>query len=564
MSTENNFIPKTIVIGHKHPDTDSMVSAVAYAEFKEKLGSKNIIAGRAGFPNARTEFLFKKFKIPLPELIQDVIPDMADLMNSDKISLNEGTVLLEAVESLQQQRVSRLPFVNSKEKFIGMISTFDIMNKLFSVRTKPSGKAVMGMLERKVTTSLSLAAKILNAEIINIHEDKELKDLYVYVAAQGLYSFRQRIMKRSPDSLAIVVGDRDDIQFMSVMELGVKLLIVTGNGHINETVIATAKEKKTTIFRTAFDSATAVRRLKFSEPVEFIIQKNQTAFKITDKVTEVRHKILSSFEDLFPVVDDNGTLLGTVSKRDMDDTKKIRLIMVDHNNLKQAVDGANEAVIVEILDHHHLDYPTTSYPITVTNDVVGSTCTLVTEKYKYMNIKPSKNMAGLLMGAIIDDTLFLKSPTSTTRDKDAIDWLHGICKVSPEQLASELFGVGSVIANNLPEKVLVIDKKNYNVGKHTYSIAQVEEANFNNFNLKFEDLLTAANALIKKESLSFFALIVTNLSKETSLMLASGTHDFMELLPYNKIKDNLYDLPGILSRKKQLLPQLINVFHPLE
>ena len=564
MISEKTSIPKTIIIGHKNPDTDSMVSAVAYTEFKKKNGLENVIAGRAGFPNARTEFLFNKFNVELPALVPDVIPDVADLMSTDKLSIKKGTVLLDVVESLQQQHVSRLPLVDENQQYLGMISLFDIMNKFFSVRNKSSGQTIVGALDRKVTTSLSLAAKTLDAEILNLYDEKELEDLYVYVAAQGLFSFRQHIMTRSPEHLAIVVGDRDDIQFMSVMELGVRLLIITGTGHINETIIAAAKEKKTSILRTSYDSATAVRRLKFSEPMEFMAQKNITPFKHDDKITNVRHKILTSLEDTFPVVNDKGILIGTISKSDMDDSKKIRLIMVDHNNLKQAVEGANEAVITEILDHHHLDYPTTSYPITVTNDVVGSTCTLVTEKYKYMGITPEEKIAGLLMGAIIDDTLFLKSPTSTKRDHDAIEWLNSICKISPELLASELFGVGSVIANNPPEKVLIIDKKNYNVGKHTYSIAQVEEANFNNFELKFSDLLAAANALLKKEGLSFFALIVTNLPKETSLMLAVGERDFMNVLPYNEIKDNLYDLPGIRSRKKQLIPQLINIFHPFE
>lgn len=564
MSVTKSAIPKTIVIGHKNPDTDSMVSAVAYTEFKKKFGVENIFAGRTGFPNARTEFLFNKFKVELPILFQDIIPEVEDVMNTEKACLKKGDVLLEAVELFQKEHESRLPLVDDNSTYLGMVSLWDITNKLFSIHNNSQGKSIVGVLDRKVTTSITLAARTLNAEILNLYDEKDLEDLYVYVAAQGLFSFRQHIMARSPDHLAIVVGDRDDIQFMSVMELGVRLLIITGDAHVNETIIAAAKEKKTSILRTPFDSATTVRRLKFSMPIEFMTQKGAITFKNKDKVTDIKHKILSSQEDLFPVLDSNGKLIGTVCKSDMDDSKKVRLIMVDHNNLKQAVDGASEAMIIEILDHHHLDYPTTSYPITVMNDVVGSTCTLVTEKYKYMGITPELKIAGILMGAIIDDTLFLKSPTSTKRDSDAIKWLQGICNVSPEELSTEMFGVGSVIANNPPEKVLVIDKKNYNAGKHIYSVAQVEEANFNNFELKYDELLTAAKNLLKTEGLSFYALIVTNLPKETSLMLGVGTPEFVDLLPYNKIKDNLYDMPGILSRKKQLIPQLIKVFQPME
>lgn len=564
MVSTKSSIPKTIVIGHKNPDTDSMVSAVAYTEFKKKCGVENIVAGRTGFPNARTDFLFKKFDVELPVLFQDVIPDVEEVMSTEKTCLKKGEVLLDAVELFQGEHTSRLPLVDENNTYLGMVSLWDITNKLFSIRSDSHGRSVVGVLDRKVNTSITLAAKTLNAEILNLHDERDLEDLYVYVAAQGLFSFRQHIMSRSPDHLAVVVGDRDDIQFLSVMELGVRLLIITGNAHVNETIIAAAKEKKTSILRTPFDSATTVRRLKFSMPVELLIQKSAVTFKYNDKVTDVRHKVLSSHEDLFPVLDNNGKLLGTICKNDMDDAKKNRLIMVDHNNLKQAVDGASEALIVEILDHHHLDYPTTSYPITVMNDVVGSTCTLVAEKYKYMGITPDIKISGILMGAIIDDTLFLKSPTSTKRDSEAIKWLQGLCNVIPEELAAEMFGVGSVIANNTPDKVLNGDKKNYNVGKHIYSVAQVEEANFNNFDLKFDELLAAAKTIVKAEGLSFYALIVTNLPKETSHMLCVGTNEFIDLLPYNKIKDNLYDMPGILSRKKQLIPQFIKIFQPLE
>jgi manganese-dependent inorganic pyrophosphatase len=556
----NNKPSSIIIIGHKNPDTDSMVSAVAYTEYKQLIGIDNVIAACTGFPNARTDYLFKKFDVKLPELITDITPMIKDVMGREQHNLKVGQILLEAMDMFYKNQKSRLPVIDDKYNFIGMISLFDLSSRLLVSST---GLESIGsvIVRRKVKTTINLAAKTLNAETLSLYNENELEELNVYVAALSLGSFRNHILKHSPDDIAVVVGDRDDIHFMAV-ELGVRLLIITGNAHINEGLLSLAKEKNTSILQTELDSVTAVRQLKFSMPVEYMVQKNCTTYNYKDKITDVRHSILTSNEDTFPVLNSKGKFKGTVSKNNMDDVKNTKLILVDHNNMKQAVDGADEVPIIEILDHHHLDYPTTTLPITVYNDIVGSTCTLVTEKFRNSGITPKTEIAGILMGAIIDDTLFLKSPTTTERDSIAIKWLEEICKVKAEELASEIFNVGSVIANNTPEKVLLIDKKNYTLGKITFSIAQVEEANFSNFEAKFSELKDAAIKIQENEKLDMFGLIVTNLPKGTSWMLAAARRPLLEILKYEKLKDNLYDLPNILSRKKQVIPQLMKFFQP--
>ncbi|HJO91856.1 MAG TPA: putative manganese-dependent inorganic diphosphatase [Victivallales bacterium] len=560
MKKPDNKPSSIIIIGHKNPDTDSMVSAVAYTEFKKLIGIENVVAGCTGFPNARTDYLFKKFNVKLPDLITDVTPMLKDVMGNEQYTLKQGQVLLEAMDMFYENQKSRLPVIDDKYNFTGMISLFDLSSRLLvsSIDSENIGSVI---LRRKVKTTINLAAKTINAKTLSLHNENELEDLNVYVAALSLGSFRNHILEHSPDDIAVVVGDRDDIHFMAV-ELGVRLLIITGNAHINEGLLNLAKEKKTSILQTGLDSVTAVRQLKFSMPVEYMVQKNCVTYNHKDKITDVKHSIMTSNEDIFPVLNSKGKFKGTVSKNNMDDINNTKLILVDHNNMKQAVEGADEVPIIEILDHHHLDYPITTLPITVHNDVVGSTCTLVTEKFRYAGIKPKSEIAGILMGAIIDDTLFLKSPTTTERDSSAIKWLEEICKVSAEELASEIFNVGSVIANNPPEKVLTIDKKNYTLGKITFSIAQVEEANFSNFEDKFDELRNAAVKIQGSEKLDLFGLIVTNLPKGTSWMLAVARRPLLEIMKYEELKENLYDLPNILSRKKQLIPQLMKFFQP--
>lgn len=562
MVISENDKTRTIVIGHKNPDTDSVVSAVSYADFKKLHGTENIYPASAGAFSAKTIFLFDKFKVKLPEILKDVSPKISDIMDSNPVFIKNNDVLLTAVDLVKKHRLYRLPVLNKTGNFIGMISLFELINKLF-IGNIDSQDPTYSIMSRKVSTSINLAAKTLNAEMILSFNDNSIETLHIFVAAMSLNRFKEHILKENkPGEIAVVTADRDDIQLLSA-KLGIRLMIITSPSPVSKEVIKTAKENKVSILQTNFDSGSSIRRLKFSSPVEYAIQKNTLTFNPMDKLSDIKDIVNSSHEESFAVINNKNKLKGIFKINDIESFNRTKLILVDHNSLDQAVDGAQDVQITEIIDHHNLHYPYTVYPITVLNDIVGSTSTLIAEKYKNTGIRLSGDIAGILMGGVITDTLNLKSPTSTKRDKYILEWLETIANKNASDLSIELFNIGSTIAVESTRKVLISDKKNYSEKKYKFSLSQVEEASFDNFYSKYNQLLNELNSIIKKEKLDLFGLLITNISTENSILLINGKRQILDKLPYKELKPNLYDLPKILSRKKQLLPELLNIIAKL-
>ncbi len=548
---------RTIVIGHKNPDTDSIASAVGYANFKKLRGLENVSAAAAGFPAERTEYLFKKYNTKLPPVITNVTPQVKDILNRNHEAIHSSHVLLEAMEYLQRNHQYRLPVIDDNNLFGGMISLFDLSAKLFR-ECHDSDDLGTSFIDRKIKTTIELAGKALKAERLNLERGNNLETLHVYVAAMSLSNFTNHMKKNCPEQLAIVVGNREDIQFMAV-NLKIRLLIVTGGYTVNPEILETAKANGTSILQTAFDSATTVKRLKFSTPAKLAVNTKTTIYKAEDKLADIRRAVMSSPEDNFPVTDENNKLIGTFTKFDLDCPSTTKLVLVDHNELNQAVDGAEDVQIVEIMDHHRLGMPMTDTPVKVTNDIIGSTSTLVAEQFKLYEIPLSREIAGILLGGIITDTLLLRSPTTTQRDINILKWLEKVSETNAKELSKEIFNIGSLIATQTSKKVLNTDKKYYDKDHYNFAVAQVEEISFDNFLEKKEKLLAQIKKTQKNERLDLFALLVTNIISENSLLLVAGNQPLINSLPYSRLDDNTFDLPGILSRKKQLLPQLLKI-----
>jgi len=551
--------PRVIVIGHKNPDTDSIAAAAGYAQLKNMMGVTNVSPGCAGFPSARTEFLFRKFNIPLPPVISDVHPRVRDVMEANPPIVYQGHTLLEAMGILQRTHRHRVPVVNLKRKYLGMVSLFDLADRLVLQAAEGgfegSGGGLMG---REIHTSITHVQEVLRAKSLSCYRVDTIEPLEVYVGAMSEATLRERMSKRDRMRIALVVGDRHEIHKMAV-DLRLRLMIVTGNFEVDADLVDEAKTNGTCILQTPYDSATTVRRLKFSAPAESTMEEDVATFLEDEKLTDIKDSIAAESEETFPVLDEDGLLVGTLSKDYADRDLPLQLILVDHNELSQAVDGAGEVPIIEILDHHRLGSQQTQTPITFINEVVGSSCTLVSEQFRRFGCAPTGPMAGILMGGIITDTLNLRSPTSTSRDKAAIDWLKSLCLQDPKALATEILSVGSSIANLPARKVITADKKDYATEKYTFAVAQVEEVGFENFFKNRSELQREINALIEEEKLDFFGLLVTNVVRETSMMLCGGEKRILDRINYTRLDDSTFDLPGVLSRKKQLLPLLLKV-----
>ena len=532
--------PRVIVIGHKNPDTDSIAAAAGYAELKRQMGVSTASAACAGLPSARTEYLFKKFKVPLPPVLTDVHPRVRDVMDANAPVVHAGHTLLEAMGILQKTRHHRVPVVDARNVYMGMVSLFDIADRLV-LQASDAGfdGAGGGLVGREIRTTIAHVQEVLRARPISLYRAGTLESLEVYVGAMSEAALRLRMSRRDCQRVALIVGDREEIHRMAVTQK-LRLLIVTGGFPIADDLIEEARSNGVSILQTDLDSATTVRRLRFAGPAELTLQEHVTTFSPEEKLSEIRDAITEEREEVFPVLDEKNQFLGTLSKDYKERELPIKLVLVDHNELSQAVDGAGEVPIIEVLDHHRLGMQATQVPINFLNEVVGSSCTLVTEQYRRWGHTPPPELAGILMGGIITDTLMLRSPTTTPRDEQAINWLKIIANEDPRKLAEEILSVGSSIAALPAMQVITGDKKDYNTEKFTFAVAQVEEVGFENFFRHRNELLKAIKALVAQEDLDFFGLLVTNVVRETSMMLCAGEKRILDRLSYTRLDDHTF------------------------
>lgn len=552
---EGKITSRTLVIGHRNPDTDSIAAATAYANLKACLGDYNYSAGCAGLPQKRTQFLFEKFNTPIPKVYNDVWPRITDIVTPCEHCLHEGETLLEATEILRKLRTERLPVTGADNKYIGMVSLFDLADRMFQTGSADDDE---GFLGRSVTSSINLVAKALEADELSVHNENAQQTFYVYVGAMNLAQLKEHLIQQEWKQIALVVGDREDVHQM-VIELGIGLLVVTGSCVIEKETIDLAKERGVSILQTHFDSATTVRRMKFSSPIELSLDASAQTYQISTKLRDIRSQILAANHNIFPAVNEENEFIGLFTKHDVQQKPPFSLALVDHNEIDQAVEGAEDVPISEIIDHHRLGMRPTDNPIRVINDVVGSTCTLVAEQYRQTGIEPKKNMAGIMLGGIVSDTLGLRSPTSTGRDRLALEWLARIAECDAETLEQEILNSGSPLANLSVEELVDSDLKIYEESGFKMAIGQIEEAGF-------ENLATCKDAIrqeLKKRCTAskydFIALMVTNIVRTTSVMIATGDSRIFNNIPFDKLEDDMYDLPGFVSRKKQLLPAILNL-----
>lgn len=550
---------RIIVIGHKNPDTDAIASATGYAALKRLQGFAGAEAACAGMPSTRTEFLFKRFEVPLPPTLGDVHPRVKDVLESPTPTLSAGQTLLEAFSLLQQTRRHRIPVIDAKGIHLGMVSLFDLADKMV-IRASESdfeGKGG-GLVGREINTSIAHIVEVLHARALSLHREGSVEPLEVYVGAMSEQLLRERMSNRDPKRVVLVVGDRSEIHRIAV-ECKLRLLIVTGNVEVDTSLLEKARAVGTSIIQTPFDSGTTVRRLKFSAPVELMLQDDVSTFGPEEKLSDARDAILGFGEQVFPVVDEREKLLGVLTREGLERELPLKLILVDHNEMTQAIDGATEVPIIEILDHHRLGTQQTQSPITFINEVVGSSCTLVSEQYRRFGFSPTPAMAGILMGGVIADTLMLRSPTTTSRDETILKWLQELSGANAKTLSDEMLSVGSSIASQPARNVIRADKKDYNTTRFKFAVAQVEEVGFEHFFEHRGELLKEMRNLRRDEKLDLFALLVTNVVRETSMMLCVGEKRVLDRVNYTRLDDSTFDLPGVMSRKKQLLPALLKV-----
>ena len=539
---------ETIIIGHRNPDMDSVCSAVAYAALKERLGEKGVRPARAGALNERIAFVLAKFDVTQPDFLPDVTPRVRDAMITGYISTHPDQPVAEALALMSAKGLRALPVVDDERRFHGSLSE----NKLLGLVMPSRASAHQA---REVLASLANIAATFEGESLTGPLPAAEQDHILVVATMDAATFEERLRNLEPSRAVIFVGDRDDVQRLAIAA-GAAAVVVTGGAAVEPSIVAEAKKAGTAVIVSPLDTATSVIFARGAIVARHILEQVPVAFDADTPLEIARRTVALSNKFIFPVIDERSRLEGILSKSDFLKGPARRLILVDHNELSQAVPGAEDLPIVEILDHHRLGNMPTEAPILFLNQPVGSTCTIVADLYRRHGLTPERPVAGLMLAGIIADTLNGTSPTATDTDRGFLAELGDLAGIAAADLAAEIFAVGSPLQTLSPARVIEADAKKYEENGVRFSVAQIEEVTFANFDAQRDQLLAALRHRVDSEGLFFAALLVTDINAQNSYLLVEGNSDFCKTINYPEHSDRVWFLEGVVSRKKQLLPYL--------
>lgn len=538
---------EVLVIGHRNPDTDSICSAIAYAELKRRMGMPNAIAARCGDTNDRIDFVLRTFGFAAPRFVADVSPKVRDVMQENVVSLPPHATAAEALGIMDERNIRVLPVLNEDFTCRGLLSLFK-MSKVFF----PAPNRLFD--SRRVNASLRNLASTLNAQMLFVLEPNRVEDLILMVGAMSLDSFAKRLPLYPREKLMVIVGDRRDIQELAVQER-VRVIVVTGGLPVEKSIIEQAKKNEVSILVSPHDSAATAMLARASITVDHLIHEKFLSFREDEPLALVRPIATASNFQAFPVLDQHQRTVGILSKSDLLKKVERQLILVDHNELSQAVHGAEHVEILEVVDHHRVGL-TTHSPIMFHNAPVGSTSTIIADMFLRHRVEFSDKLAGLLLAGLVSDTLNLTSPTTTQTDADVLSILEVKANVNAREFTEKLFASGSVLVMRPAAKAVATDCKEYEGGGRRFSVAQIEEIGFDQFYKRKTEVVEALEDYRQRKGYYFAALLITDVVMQTSLLVLAGPEAIQRRIDYPEIEDGIYELEGVVSRKKQLLPYL--------
>ena len=535
---------KTFIFGHKKPDSDSVMSAIGLSYLKNKLGD-NTEARILGNVNKETKYALEYFGLKEPEYLNDVKLQIKDVNYHKGFFIKDTGSIYDGYQEMLKEGLTGIPVVQQKNSFLGLITIKDLSHMVVNANFE------------ELFTSYDNIMKVLKGEEILKFDDEIIGK--IMVAAYRSTTFINQVPLSSSDVL--IVGDRHSVIEYAV-ESGVKLVILSGDSEIKEKHIEIARKNKVNIIRTPYDSYHITRLLPLTNYIKTMIRSyNPTKFEeseYVDTVLDINNKLKHTN---YPVVDRKNRCLGLLKIIDLNEKHPKNVILVDHNEKLQSVEGIDEANILEIFDHHNLGSITTSAPINFRTMAVGSTCTIVYTLYKERGVEIPKEIAGALLSGILSDTLILKSPTATPRDRQAVEELSNIADVDYQEYGMNMLKAGTSLEGMTKEDVLYNDFKLYTVNEKTFAIGQFFTMNFDEMKKELDEYIHTLDEVAEANNYDFVALYVTDIIQNGSYIIFNTKGQNVVDVVYDK--ENLpegYFVDNCVSRKKHVVPLIMEVF----
>ena len=552
---EQELNRKTMVIGHRNPDTDSICSAICYANLKQAVTGEEYMPARAGHVNGETQFVLDYFGAEEPQLVEDVRTQVRDIEIRKTKGVADNISLKRAWNIMQENNVVTIPSVREDGTLEGLITVGDI--------TKTYMNIYDSSILSKANTQYSNIIETLEAELIIGSAEAYFDQGKVLIAAANPDLMEFYI---EPHDL-VILGNRYESQLCAI-EMGADCIIVCEGAAVSMTIKKIAQERGCTIIATTYDTYTAARLINQSMPISyFMTREHLITFNSDDYIDEIREVMASKRHRDFPILDKDGYYLGMISRRNLLGAKGKQVILVDHNEKNQAVAGIENAEILEIIDHHRLGTIQTMSPVFFRNQPLGCTATIIYQMYQEAGIKVEPKIAGLLCSAIVSDTLLFRSPTCTPVDEMAARALADIAGIDIEKYAMEMFSAGSNLKDKSDEEIFYQDFKRVTSGKVTIGVGQITSLNGGELDKLKGRMEAFMEKALENNGLDMIFFMLTNILTETTELICEGQgalqlagkafHQDIELLEEEGLKKPVLRLPGVVSRKKQLIPELM-------
>ena len=532
---------KVYITGHRNPDLDSLCAATAYANLKNLVDKENTyVPIRCSHVSDSVRKQMEVMEITLPPYKRDIYPKVKDVMMEPVSHLQAGAPIYELIKTYSTDKPSVVPIYEG-DSFKGLLSVDDITSWFLS-DNKESRPVYKFTLDNLV--------EVMNADIIQRGKADEVEGS-ILIGAAMIETFK-KALDESPASI-VVMGTRTEHLEYAIKKQVPAIIITSGAG--GDEVDFSGYEG--TVLLTDFGTAETIKRLRLAEPISSMMQTETETIDKEDLFADAKSIFMTSHTRGLAVMDGD-EFNGFVTRRCFLDTPKNKVILVDHNEPAQSVKGIETADVVEIIDHHRLDAVSTTMPIFIAAEPLGSTCTIVYQQYLRHGIMPDEYMARVLLTGLIADTLILRSPTTTVSDISTAESLARLARVSSiDEFGEKLFSITDNLATQDAEKMILSDFKKYEQGGVRMGIGQCEVTTLKNIDEYADRYLEALREMAKSQDLDWTLLMVTDVLREKSILLTSDYRANRDL-PYAKLKEGMYNMPGVMSRKKQLLPTLLS------